>query len=510
METTWESTRLWVHLNERQSGGHVVSALRNCMPKIERMLKSGGTSPPDFTLHDAEHSFRVAERMADLLGGTGLSALSDLEAALLLLAAYLHDIGMTPGADLANRHWKFIATGEKGLLTSKEEASLQHWLDAEEKGLQPPISKVQTSAGIEKCQQVSAYYTRYMHNDWSELWIRGQLNTFDYSLYTGWIDDVVTLCRSHHEGLQELTNNRFDARVVGNPGITVNLRFLAAILRVSDVLEFDPERTPSVILAHRSIAKSSLIYWYKDHDISFVVDRDRYNLLLSARTPNSIVHRAILDTAAAINAELSCCLTLQQEGAFGRGTIREVDRSRYSWPWPSSVTADVREKDDNFTYINGAFRPNVERVLGLLSGTALYGDPLVAVRELLQNALDAVGEQIAYERLEHDDPASVELEANLRGLSLVRLSFEYDGTHYWLRCSDNGVGMTREIIEKHLLISGSEIRPSIRSLERSAKGHGFHLDRTGQFGIGVLSYFMIADQLELITRRSAEAGDSDG
>jgi hypothetical protein len=70
--------------------------------------------------------------------------------------------------------------------------------------------------------------------------------------------------------------------------------------------------------------------------------------------------------------------------------------------------------------------------------------------------------------------------------------------------------MTREIIERHLLISGSATRPEVRALERSAKKFGFSVGRTGQFGIGVLSYFMIADRVEILTRRSTEAGDRDG
>jgi hypothetical protein len=70
--------------------------------------------------------------------------------------------------------------------------------------------------------------------------------------------------------------------------------------------------------------------------------------------------------------------------------------------------------------------------------------------------------------------------------------------------------MTKDIIEHHLLISGSEIRPEIRLLERSAKIRGFTVERTGQFGIGVLSYFMISDRMEITARRSAEGGDRDG
>jgi len=60
----------------------------------------------------------------------------------------------------------------------------------------------------------------------------------------------------------------------------------------------------------------------------------------------------------------------------------------------------VRPYKDAYVYIEGSFRPNTEKLLELLAGTALYEEPLAAVRELLQNAFDAVRERIAYERLE--------------------------------------------------------------------------------------------------------------
>jgi len=75
-------------------------------PDIERVLSSAGTSPLDFTLHDAEHSFRVAEWMAKIVPGDVLEKLSGYELALLLLSAYLHDIGMTPEQARVQRHWR--------------------------------------------------------------------------------------------------------------------------------------------------------------------------------------------------------------------------------------------------------------------------------------------------------------------------------------------------------------------------------------------------------------------
>jgi hypothetical protein len=65
------------------------------------------------------------------------------------------------------------------------------------------------------------------------------------------------LCQSHHFGFDRLRSDEFQPRWVGTPPEIVNLRFLALALRVADILDFDPERTPEVILAHRNIAPES-------------------------------------------------------------------------------------------------------------------------------------------------------------------------------------------------------------------------------------------------------------
>ena len=88
MNDEWKQTALWKELNERRERSAPVRlSLEMCMPEIEAVLKSGGTTPIDFTLHDPDHAYRVAQRMADLLGANGLPKLSDFELALLLLSA---------------------------------------------------------------------------------------------------------------------------------------------------------------------------------------------------------------------------------------------------------------------------------------------------------------------------------------------------------------------------------------------------------------------------------------
>ena len=82
---------------------------------------------------------------------------------------------------------------------------------------------------------------------------------------------------------------------------------------------------------------------------------------------------------------------------------------------------------------------------------------------------------------------------------------ERDGRVY-LVCTDNGVGMNKAVIRDYLLVSGRNRRPEFNALERRCKEKNFSVERSGKFGIGVLSYFMIADQLIIRTLHNEGEG----
>jgi len=324
--------------------------------------------------------------------------------------------------------------------------------------------------------------------------------------YDSWIDDLVALCRSHHEGYNELRRERFNPRYVGAPPAIVHLRYLAVALRVADVLEFDPERTPDVILRHRNISSASRIYWWKDQAMSMKLEGPR--IVISARPRTAQIHKAIETTVRDINAELSLSRRLADDTRFQTCPGLAADLP-HRWELLPATHHDIQPRDDSYVYIDGAFRPDTQKLLQLLSGVELYGNELVAVRELLQNAFDAVREKIAYERLNSPNPADPSLEDKLGELNRVDLRLELSDDGAWLICSDTGVGMTRALIEDHLLVSGVSSRHDVLELERRCKRAGFTLGRTGQFGIGVLSYFMLADRVVIRTRRTQEPGDAD-
>lgn len=106
----WKETRLWrwIKAAKGPEAVRVKGLLAIRMPEIQQILTSAGTAPTDFTLHDGEHSFRVAERMCQIIPIDTQSALSVYELALLLFSAYLHDIGMTPEQEKLRRHWRHL------------------------------------------------------------------------------------------------------------------------------------------------------------------------------------------------------------------------------------------------------------------------------------------------------------------------------------------------------------------------------------------------------------------
>ncbi|WP_344271728.1 HSP90 family protein [Actinomadura napierensis] len=122
-----------------------------------------------------------------------------------------------------------------------------------------------------------------------------------------------------------------------------------------------------------------------------------------------------------------------------------------------------------------AFQVDLRGVVDLLS-RHLYASPRVYLRELLQNAVDAI---------------------TARGGGGGRVVVETGGGT--LRVHDDGVGLTADEVHTLLATIG-------RSSKRDDLGFARH-DFLGQFGIGLLSAFLVADEIEVVSR-SARGGEA--
>ncbi|NUO55962.1 MAG: HSP90 family protein [Hamadaea sp.] len=151
-----------------------------------------------------------------------------------------------------------------------------------------------------------------------------------------------------------------------------------------------------------------------------------------------------------------------------------------------------------------SFQVDLRGIVDLLSHH-LYGSPRVYVRELLQNAVDAItARRVAHPGVPADCtpggspkrlPDSVWIETPKR---------TPDGT---LRVHDTGVGLTEAQVHELLATIG-------RSGKRDELGFS-RQEFLGQFGIGLLSAFLVADEIRVQTRHEGAptvywTGYSDG
>jgi molecular chaperone HtpG len=126
------------------------------------------------------------------------------------------------------------------------------------------------------------------------------------------------------------------------------------------------------------------------------------------------------------------------------------------------------------------FQVDLRGMVDLLSHH-LYSSPRVYVRELLQNAVDAITARRAADPVA---PAEVRIETPEQ---------TGDGT---LRVHDTGIGLDEAAVHELLATIG-------RSSKRDDLGFARH-EFLGQFGIGLLSCFLVADEIQVMTRAEGQ------
>ncbi|HEV2783793.1 MAG TPA: HD domain-containing protein [Actinophytocola sp.] len=425
---------------------------------------------PDYTLHDRQHSENVVTLMERLLG-PDIEKVTPLEAAMLILAAYFHDIGMVYHPD--------------ELTELIKEQDFQDFLNDN------PTAYLRARQADEPPNDVILQYCRTRHAARAREHLHrigsGKLSWEGVAI----TEAMATLCQSHGRPLADLRSEKFPTAFLAS----CDLRMCAILLRLADILDFDDTRSPAAIYEHLRLAGSEGARALSDVEWSKHLASSGFRFP-PTRTPNYALTVLASPRLPAVENAIRRFLDLVDEELRGCRILLDFCDERWrSMALPGSVDRTGIQSDG---YLYGDYKFTLDRhaVLNLFMGDRLYADPYVFIRELLQNAIDACRLNVYL----HDaDPDSMEVRVS---------AWEDDAGNYWLRVDDTGVGMDREIVEKYFLGVGrsyynsDELQADV--LRKNKPQQKFVA--ISRFGIGVLSSFIVGDRIEVSTRRRRPDG----
>jgi hypothetical protein len=478
--TTYQETNLWKQafsepradsgLDEQRFFQSQYQLLRD---KASMLVASIEADVPGLTVHDITHLDALWD-MAALLAGKGFE-LNPAEAFVFGASILLHDAGMSLAAypnridDLRSTTiWKDLAalpSDELGnQLTEKELIPVVlRKLHAQKAGDLPTqpffLSKTEKIFLIDEAD-LRRFYGR----------------------------SIGLLAFSHWWPIDRV-ENEFLVPLGAFPPYTrcsVDRLKLACLLRVSDAIHLDRRRAPLFRRALTNPTSSSLDHWIFQEKLASPHIEDEALVFTASDTfPRSEASAWWLAYEAVVyaNKELADSNRLLREKLGVELAAKRIRGS--ASPEDFSKLVPVANWKPVESKVHAS---SIPRIIDSFGGSKLYGDdPLVAVRELIQNGRDAID-------------ARRRRQKRTKNWGLIKISsFERDGST-WLSVEDNGIGMSERVLVGPLIDFGVSLWSSPLLHEEFPGLAALGINPVGRFGVGFFSVFMLGNIVRVITR----------
>ncbi len=334
-------------------------------------------------------------------------------------------------------------------------------------------------------------------------------------LTSEWKDIAGIVARSHGLPLRVCTDyvaEEYHARDYQG----IHAAYLMTLLRLSDYLQIQADRAPSTVFGYRVLpSRISNLEWKVHNCIKNITpqNEDPESVEITAAPPDIKTYLRVKEWLSGIQEELDVSWAVLGQ-IYGR--FDELRNLGLHWRRVRANVDDERQFAKTVPYLPRQIRLEVARseLLSLLA-RPLYGDdPTFGVRELVQNACDAVRERRHF--VDKNPTAEFQLRTDMSCDIVVRLeapSSSGDPGH--LEIIDSGIGMTADVLINYFFTAGASYRSSgqwqqtfQRSIESATTGTPRSMvPRTGRFGVGVLASFLIGPEVQIETRHlSAETG----
>ncbi|MEK9524092.1 caspase family protein [Streptomyces venezuelae] len=285
---------------------------------------------------------------------------------------------------------------------------------------------------------------------------------------------------------------------------------LAYLVWLASLLAADPRRMSSVLVdhlgAHKRLVPSDVVtalseYRLQSPDAHAWTDAEgTYDLAVDFLCPHPALHAAVEELAATADASVRA---LHRKWKENRTAAPDLLRGV-----PRKVTSEFLEPLENqYTKPLERFRLAEDEIRPLLMGTQLYGDKMLAVRELYQNALDACRHRqlrMAYGR-SLGKCAARDWEPEI---SFVQ-GYDDEDRPY-IECRDTGTGMSRRKLTSMFARAGKRYEQDPDFVQERRNWRRAGIDPTpfnSRFGIGVFSYFMLAEEVVVTTATTDPHGN---
>lgn len=459
--------------------------------KVEAMLSMIGKGGifEEYTIHNITHIEEMLKIVEWLIPEKTKKSMTYAEWLMLTLAIYFHDLGMVVTRDeFANRNETAFKDYKEKILKDTEQSEYGEYVKKQgDTFLYQEF--VRENHAVRIRQWIEGKNTRDLGEAGT---VRNEIDDILKNLDKMFKVDLAMICESHHkDDIDDFTKYKVKKMYGNTDNEKVNLNYIAIILRIADLLHITRDRTPSI--ARRLINVSnpiSVIEWEKQGAVRAVGAKEQRNedgAVDGTKQKDTIEITAYFDGADTADAYFGLSSYLQYTRKELAKCSEIVERAQkregateYEFPW--------REIDESQIDVIGFEKKKLqftiaqENILQLLVGHTLYNDSSVVVRELVQNGIDAVRLQAEYEKKEGKNYSE--------GQVLVKWDSQKRELSFW----DNGTGMSMHDVENYLLKVGAS-----KYRDESVKKQFPNFSSISHFGIGILTCFMIANDIDIVT-----------
>lgn len=419
MDMTLEKTKIYQELKTRGVSARILGNLTSLSQCCEDILAKVVKAFPNFTNHDINHSYRVADFMCDLLPQS-IDNYCETDLIIMLYVAITHDLGMVDGSF------------ETKSFDELEEIRMNH------------------------------------HKRSAEM-IEDKNLFGDYIFLINGIDirtEIANISKSHNESVKWITENIKKEKNIGRD--VVHCQFICYLLRIADLIDFDNQRTPLVVYKlfekelQKEEYKKSDEEWKKQLSVTNFNhvknnrDQRKCNIVFDAKVYSSAICRSLFEYFDYIEKEIAEIeknnLTDEKFKFFIDPKVEQnIEQNGF----------DVKPLIQYVDYLS---------IANILVGENLYNKKEDALRELLQNAMDAI-------------LLMKEIKQDATYTPTIKISIDKD----FLSISDNGIGMTLKDIEQYFLCIGKSFYKS--------KDYHYNYKPISNYGVGFLSSYLLSNKI---------------